>query len=158
MHERTHTTIRQIAQQKRRAALAGTKPVATKEHWRPKTRGDCVGLPRPCPYYGCRYHLGLDVTHAGSVRMPFGEALHAMTETCALDVADRGPHNLDKLGIILSYNKERVRQVIVEALAVLKNTLIFDEQSAQARHEGARCFVADDAVDPHPEESLAEED
>lgn len=28
---------------------------------RPRTRGDCFRLPRPCPFVGCRHHLYLDV-------------------------------------------------------------------------------------------------
>ena len=28
---------------------------------RPKTRADCIGDPRPCPWVGCKYHLFLDV-------------------------------------------------------------------------------------------------
>ena len=28
---------------------------------RPKTRGGGADGPRPCPWYGCKHHLGLDV-------------------------------------------------------------------------------------------------
>lgn len=28
---------------------------------RPRTRGDCLTMPRPCPWVGCRHHLLLDV-------------------------------------------------------------------------------------------------
>lgn len=28
---------------------------------RPRTRGECAGSPRPCPWAGCRYHLLLDL-------------------------------------------------------------------------------------------------
>ncbi len=30
-------------------------------HARPRTRGDCADGPRPCPWYRCRHHLGLEV-------------------------------------------------------------------------------------------------
>jgi hypothetical protein len=28
---------------------------------RPRTRADCIDGPRPCPWYGCRYHLGIKI-------------------------------------------------------------------------------------------------
>jgi hypothetical protein len=66
--------------------------------FRPRTRGDCVDGPRPCPWVGCRYHLALDVADR-RVRSTFdvvreidaanrGESYR---ETCALDVADAEP-------------------------------------------------------------------
>ena len=36
---------------------------------RPVTRGDCQDGPRPCPWVSCRYHLALDVTMGGSIRI-----------------------------------------------------------------------------------------
>jgi len=35
---------------------------------RPKTRAQCENGPRPCPWYGCKYHLGLDVEATGTIR------------------------------------------------------------------------------------------
>lgn len=34
---------------------------------RPKTRADCIGKSRPCPWFGCIYNMAVDVTEAGSV-------------------------------------------------------------------------------------------
>ena len=50
-------------------------------------------MPRPCPFVSCRYHLGNDA-HVGIYeRRPVVLRLHEhpdeMSETCALDVADR---------------------------------------------------------------------
>jgi hypothetical protein len=66
----------------------------------PDTRGDCKDGVRPCPLVSCRHHLLLDVASDGRLyrTLPFDEhssdsileALVAMPETCALDVADRG--------------------------------------------------------------------
>lgn len=67
----------------------------------PRTRGDCVDGPRPCPYVRCRYHLWLNVTepHWNS---PSGKPQRPTTldarwlesplpPSCALDVADAVP-------------------------------------------------------------------
>ena len=72
---------------------------------RPRTRGDCVDGPRPCPWRTCRYHL------ADMLR-------RASEESCALDVADRGGATLEELGEILGVTRERVRQL--EAAALFK--------------------------------------
>lgn len=62
---------------------------------RPKTRADCVDIPRPCPWIGCRHHLFLDVKHNGNIRKwvdcddeDVAEVLCMMPATCALDVAE----------------------------------------------------------------------
>ena len=42
-----------------------------------------------------------------------------MTETCALDVADRGGITLEEVGEIMNLTRERVRQVETAGLAKL---------------------------------------
>jgi hypothetical protein len=42
-----------------------------------------------------------------------------MTETCALDVADRGGTTLEEVGAIMNLTRERIRQVEVKGLAKL---------------------------------------
>lgn len=81
----------------------------TPEHWRPKTRGECVDAPRPCPYVGCRHHLSLDV-HMGKIRLDKRE-LEDMPETCSLDVAERDGASLEEIGSVLGVVRERVRQI-----------------------------------------------
>jgi len=82
---------------------------------RPRTRGDCVDGPRPCPWVSCRHHLYLDVTETGTIRYPSCE-VDEMGETCALDVADRGGNTLEVVGSLLRVTRERIRQV--ETMAV----------------------------------------
>jgi hypothetical protein len=53
------------------------------EH-RPRTRADCIDGPRPCVFYSCRHHLGVDVFAGGE--LVFVEGLK---DSCSLDVADR---------------------------------------------------------------------
>jgi len=43
-----------------------------------------------------------------------------MTESCALDVADRGGTTLEDVGAIMNLTRERIRQVEVKALAKLE--------------------------------------
>jgi hypothetical protein len=65
---------------------------------RPKTRGDCLeggsNAQRPCPYFSCRHHLGIEINPLnGAIKFNFATVeVDEMPETCALDIADRFPH------------------------------------------------------------------
>lgn len=89
-------------------------------HARPRTRGECEGGLRPCPWYGCRYHLGLELL--GPLRQV--RVLHEPDEwigpTCALDVAEDGPQPLRRVGDLLGLTRERARQVEERALVRLR--------------------------------------
>src|SRR5579859_6237758 len=88
----------------------------------PRTRADCVGGERPCPFVSCKHHLYLDVSaRTGAIKLNFPD-LEAweMTETCALDVADRGGTTLEEVGAIMNLTRERIRQVEVKGLAKLQ--------------------------------------
>lgn len=88
---------------------------------RPKTRGDCQGAGRPCPWIGCRYHLAGDVSAADSLVLRFsGVAPWKVVETCALDVADRGEHTLEEVGGFLNVTRERARQIEKDAFDKLR--------------------------------------
>lgn len=81
---------------------------------RPRTRGECQGGPRPCPWVGCRYHLFLEMVNQGrAVRLPRGLDVEPETlqPSCALDVADDGPVTLEEVAEFLGVTRERVRQV-----------------------------------------------
>jgi hypothetical protein len=96
---------------------------------RPKTRGDCVDGPRPCPWVGCRYSLYLDVNPKNGVIKFNHPALEVeeLVESCALDVADKYPDGAP-LAVVasnmgLSYDrcfhttnegKARAREVAIE--------------------------------------------
>lgn len=117
---------------------------AETEYWRPQTRADCLDGPRPCPYVGCKHHLAMDVrpverpslVRVGAVgdrnrtiraaskdletwTDKLLEELGRMSETCALDVADRGGITLDAVGKIIGITRERVRQLEAKAKSVL---------------------------------------
>lgn len=85
---------------------------------RPKTRGDCAGGERPCPWVSCRHHLYLEVKKNGNlVLLHPDKAPDEIPETCSLDVADRGEHALEEVGEYTNVTRERVRQIEAEALA-----------------------------------------
>jgi hypothetical protein len=84
---------------------------------RPATRGECAGLPRPCPYVGCRHHLYLDVGKAGGVKLSTTLDPSAMPASCSLDMADRGESTLEEIGELLGVTRERVRQIEARAQA-----------------------------------------
>ena len=89
---------------------------------RPKTRSDCEGGPRPCPYVSCKYNLYVDVNpKTGSVKMNFPDKeLWEVADTCALDVADRAGITLEEVGAIMNLTRERVRQLETRGLTKLR--------------------------------------
>lgn len=93
--------------------------------FRPRSRGECRNAPRPCPWVSCKYHLYLDIVpQSGSIKMNFPDLeVWEMSETCALDVADRGGITLEDVGNLLNLTRERIRQVERSGIEKLKNAL-----------------------------------
>jgi hypothetical protein len=91
-------------------------------YWKPRSRAECVDGPRPCPYVSCKHHLYIDVSpRTGAIKLNFPDLdVWEMTESCALDVADRGGTTLEDVGAIMNLTRERIRQVEVKALAKLE--------------------------------------
>jgi hypothetical protein len=91
------------------------------DYEKPKSRIDCVDGARPCPFVSCKHHLFLDVSaRTGAIKLNFPDLeVWEMTETCALDIADRGGTTLEEVGAIMNLTRERIRQVEVKALAKL---------------------------------------
>lgn len=89
---------------------------------RPKTRADCKGGARPCPFVSCKHHLYLDVSaKTGAIKLNFPDLEPwELANTCALDVADRDGTTLEGVGAIMNLTRERVRQIEVKALAKTK--------------------------------------
>jgi len=86
---------------------------------RPRVRVDCAGVPRPCPYVGCKHNNYLDVNpDTGSITFNFPHLEpHEMDpeRSCSLDLAERGGMTLDEIGEALSITRERARQIEVRA-------------------------------------------
>ena len=57
----------------------------------------------------------------GAIKLNFPDLeVWEMTQTCALDVADRGGATLEDVGAIMNLTRERIRQVEVTGLAKLE--------------------------------------
>lgn len=93
------------------------------DYWKPTSRSECKDMERPCPFVSCKYHLYIDVHPVrGSIKLNFPDIeIWEMTETCALDVADRGGITLEEVGEIMNLTRERVRQVETAGLARLQD-------------------------------------
>ncbi len=89
---------------------------------KPTKRAECIEGERPCPFVSCKHHLYLDVSaRTGAIKLNFPDLeVWEMTETCALDVADRGGTTLEEVGAIMNLTRERIRQVEVKGLAKLQ--------------------------------------
>jgi hypothetical protein len=91
---------------------------------RPRTRGDCAGGERPCPFVSCKYHLYLDVAENGTIKVnhPTLEPWE-LTDSCALDIADQGPATLNVVANALNVVRERVRQIEHQVLVRLERAV-----------------------------------
>lgn len=67
----------------------------------------CLEVQRPCPRTSCRFHLGPE-----RPGVPLGD----LSETCTLDVADRGGITLEQVGVVLGLTRERIRQIETKGL------------------------------------------
>jgi hypothetical protein len=99
------------------------------QYWRPQTRGECAEMERPCPFVSCKYHLYIDVHPVrGSIKINFPDLeVWEMTDTCALDIADRGGITLEEVGEIMNLTRERVRQVETQGLSKLERLSEVDQ-------------------------------
>ena len=87
-------------------------------HKRPRVRGDCASVPRPCPYVGCRYNTFLDLTPGGKIRRNWNSPEEVPAEcSCALDVAERGSHVYSYIARCMNCTRQRVQQIEDKALA-----------------------------------------
>jgi hypothetical protein len=114
---------KQMLRDRRRMIAEGRLPEIL-EYDRPTSRSICRSAERPCLYVSCRYHLYLDVNpNTGSIKINFPELEPwELSETCALDVAERGGVTLEEVGDIMNLTRERIRQVEVTGLEKLRDT------------------------------------
>jgi hypothetical protein len=86
---------------------------------RPRTRGECECGPRPCPWLGCRYHLGLDMHACGFAFKLQTTPPWELPATCALDVASIGGISTEDTARFLGITRQRVHQIEQGAMAKL---------------------------------------
>lgn len=89
------------------------------EYDRPRTRGDCAGGERPCPWASCRFHLLVDVSPETGLLKIQERELEDLPETCALDVADRGGLNQPDTAALLGVTRQRVDQLEKHGIRLL---------------------------------------
>ena len=91
---------------------------------RPRTRGECVNGPRPCPFASCQFHLYLTVDQeTGALTTNHAGEIEDMRESCALDIADRGGASVDEVATALGVTRQRVEQIEGKALRKLRVAL-----------------------------------
>lgn len=123
---RRHREVRAVTvsmQRLTKGALAeGRLLFPVRPSTRPLTRGDCAGVPRPCPYVSCRHHLYLDVSpQTGAIKVNFPDLeTDELVESCSLDVAEDGRCTIDKVGAAMNVTRERARQIEDIAIRKLK--------------------------------------
>lgn len=89
--------------------------VAAPEPQRPRTRGECADVPRPCPWRTCEYNLRESALRGGGVVTNDDPDL-----SCVLDVADRGGVQLEVVSNAIGLTRERIRQIEEKALRRLQ--------------------------------------
>lgn len=111
-------------------------------HEYPQERGDClpggINEMRPCPYAMCRHHLALEVDELnGNIKHNFPDVeIGEMTETCALDLADRGGMTLEEVAAAMNLTRERIRQLEQIAFRALRGSREPAEILAMLRGRG----------------------
>lgn len=86
----------------------------------PKTRADCVGGVRPCPWVRCRHHLHIAlVSKVSGVVRTVGDCVTEMEQTCSLDVAEL-PRSLTEVAKLMGVTMQRIKQLEDRALANMR--------------------------------------
>jgi hypothetical protein len=104
---------------------------------RPRTRGDCAGGERPCPWVSCKHHLYVDVyrnTDGLQLNWPALEVWD-LVESCALDMADRDGSTLKEIGAVMNVTRERIRQIEIKATRRISRAMkaLVDDDAAPPR-------------------------
>lgn len=96
---------------------------------RPRTRGECRGGTRPCPWLGCKHHLYLDISpETGSIKINFPDLEPwDLAQSCSLDIAEAGALTLEEVGQITNLTRERIRQLEVRGLLKIRASVTREE-------------------------------
>ena len=110
---------------------------------RPRTRGECADVPRPCPFVSCRHHLYLDIDRLGRLVLNTDKEPDEMGRSCSLDVADAGGDlTRQEAGDILGVTSQAIEHIERDAMVVLRaahGVEAIDRHVEPSKvHEGAR--------------------
>lgn len=104
---------------------------------RPRTRGDCVDGPRPCPWVSCSHHLYLDALATGNIQLNFPDREPSdMARSCALDIADDGGASLEDVATAMNFSRERARQIESKALRTFHTRAVRSGRFDVDDHDG----------------------
>jgi len=128
-----HVSWRQLGFWDRRQAAGAPVPLAELQlpaemltERMPATFGECqsrgLGDKRPCPWYGCRHHLGLD-ERAGKLTLAFPHLEPSRHETCSLVVAQHKPRTMEDIARILNCSLAYVEKTMRSASAKFREAL-----------------------------------
>ena len=90
---------------------------------RPRTRAECPEGPAPCPWFGCRHHIGLTVTARRVDVLPGYEPdddedapWEPPGETCSLRVVEAHPDGVSAQAVaeLVGLTRQRVEQIPIE--------------------------------------------
>lgn len=93
---------------------------------RPRTRGECMDMARPCPFVSCRYHLAIDAhrdRHNNHTLRILNEDPATMANTCALDVADGLCDLPDQEGVAHEPHEEAAHTTMREIAGLMGDVL-----------------------------------
>lgn len=100
------------------------------ERWapeRPKTLADCKRdgwFAGPCPWFGCRHHVGLNVSEQGAVKITFPELeLESIRYTCTLRAAEEEGMSPERAAREMGMSLSSFEHEEIRAMRKLKETL-----------------------------------
>lgn len=101
-------------QQRRHVQL----PVLT----RPRTRAECAGQPRPCPWVSCQHHLYGSIDHRGHyvIAQPWLEP-HELEHSCALDVAENEGVTQEDAAMMAGIHRTDAAKAELKFLALIRS-------------------------------------
>lgn len=109
---------------------------------RPKTRAECLNMPRPCPYVSCKHHLAIERLENGIIHVWPNLEPEQWPASCVLDVVDRCEDierqdptvalnyglTLDEIAPYMNLTHEAVRQIEQKAIEkIIKSKLLSEE-------------------------------